>query len=85
MKSRPSVPTINSYTYKLLFGKHEGKTIEEVIETEPGYILWMHDEKRAVISEEILNMADEADLDKKLGDAIDGQDFGIDIWDYMAD
>lgn len=85
MKARPLIPTIKSYTYKLLFGKYKGRTIEFVIGVEPGYILWMHDEKLAIFDSKILDTAEEADIYQRLSDAIDAQDFGVDMWDYMSD
>ena len=57
---------IRSVSDVLNFGKHKGKTVEWVIENEPGYILWMHDEKVARITKEIVDMADEADVDQRL-------------------
>ena len=67
------------------FGKHKGETIESVISSDPGYILWAHDEKVAKFTEDILGYADEADTEQRFANAIDGIDFGVDMWDYMDD
>ena len=67
---------IRSVSDVLNFGKHKGKTVEWVIENEPGYILWMHDEKVVKISKEIVDMADEADRHTDHW-------YGEDIYDWM--
>ena len=85
MKTRPLVPKITSYTYKLLFGKYKGRTIEEVIMLDPGYILWMHDEKRATFDKKILDAADEADTNDRFSEAMDGELQGMRFWDIYND
>lgn len=85
MKARPLIPTINSYTYKLLFGKYKGRTIELVIGVEPGYILWMHDEKLAIFDKKILDTAEEADIDQRLSEAFDSEFRGMRYWDFIND
>lgn len=60
MKARPSHPVIKALTDKFTFGKHKGETVEFVIGCDPGYILWMEDEKIVKFSEKILAYAEEA-------------------------
>lgn len=75
MKSRPSIPAIKSFEYVLTFGKHKGKKVEDIIELDPGYILWIDENKLAKIDEEILNVAEEADRNEDWGE--------IDMYDWM--
>jgi hypothetical protein len=42
------------------FGKFKGKTIEEVIEIEPSYIVWLHGKKLIEIDDETLRKAKNA-------------------------
>ena len=44
----------------LRFGKYRGKTVKEVIDLNPGYILWMHDEG-FVIDDAVYDLACVAD------------------------
>ena len=46
------------------FGKHKGKSIEDVISSDPGYILWAHDEKVAKFTQQMLYYAYEADVEE---------------------
>lgn len=45
----------------LKFGKYRGKTVAEVIDLDPSYILWMHDEGGFVINEPVYELACVAD------------------------
>jgi hypothetical protein len=45
------------------FGKFKGKTIEEVIEIEPSYIVWLHGKKLIVIDDETLRKANNSQRD----------------------
>jgi hypothetical protein len=44
----------------ITFGKFKGKTIEEVIEIEPSYIVWLHGKKLIEIDDETLRKAKNA-------------------------
>ena len=37
--------TITSYDDVITFGKYKGKTIDWIAEHNPGYIVWLHDER----------------------------------------
>lgn len=54
---------ISSRDDELTFGKHKGKSIYWILEHEPGYILWLSDEKIVQFPVDILedaqNYADE--------------------------
>jgi hypothetical protein len=67
------------------FGKHRGMTIEEIIKLDPGYILWMHDEKIALIDDTVLSYAEEADIDERLSEAMDSEFRGMRYWDFIGD
>jgi len=45
------------------FGKFKGKTIEEVIEIEPSYIVWLHGKNLIEIDDETLRKAKNAQRD----------------------
>lgn len=45
------------------FGKFKGKTIEEVIEIEPSYIVWLHGKNLIKIDDETLRKAKNAQRD----------------------
>ena len=49
--------TINDYDDIFTFGKYKGKTVDWVAEHNPGYIVWLHENKVAEIDEEILDAA----------------------------
>lgn len=70
---RPSLPEIKALSYKMTFGKYKGMSVEEILEIDANYILWLSDEKITKVSEEILQYAEEADLDQRL-DATTGWD-----------
>lgn len=50
---------ISSRDDELTFGKHKGRSVYWILEHEPGYILWLSDEKIVQFPDEILNDADE--------------------------
>lgn len=85
MKARPSYPEIKALTQKMNFGKYKGQTIEEIINNDPSYILYLSDEKIAKFSEEILDYAEESESEKDFNDAMDFDWDGIDVYDYMDD
>lgn len=41
----------------ITFGKFKGKTIEEVIEIEPSYIVWLHSKNLITVDEKTLHRA----------------------------
>lgn len=79
---RPALPSIKALSYKMTFGKYRGQTVEDIIKIDPGYILWLSDEKIAIVSETILNYADEADMDQRMDN---DPGFGFDYSDFMYD
>ncbi len=54
-----SILKVDSYDFKLNFGKHNGESIGKIIDYDPQYILWLHDNhiKNIFIHDEILNKA----------------------------
>lgn len=40
--------------YELSFGKHKGKTLLQVLDTDPGYIVWLHEKEVLTIHEDFL-------------------------------
>ena len=82
---RTPVPSIKALSYKMEFGKYKGFTIEEIIKLDPGYILWMSDEKIAKVSDEILNYGEEAETDERFSEAMDGELMGMRFWDFFDD
>ena len=51
---------ITALTDVMDFGKHRGKTIEQVVECDPSYIVWMHDSNVRDVSDDIYHSALEA-------------------------
>lgn len=43
----------------LLFGKFKHKTIQHVLRTEPGYILWLHENKIVKFPKDIVDLAED--------------------------
>jgi hypothetical protein len=58
--------------FVMKFGKHIGRTLEEIAETEPSYILWLAEEKVLKIDPEFLDAVqqDEMEADSELKDII---------------
>ena len=50
---------INTFDFKINFGKHSNRTIEDIIDIDPGYILWLNDNhiRDIFVSDEIMNLA----------------------------
>ena len=46
------------YDTELWFGKHEGLTAREILDEEPGYIVWLHNNTNHEIEESLLEEAD---------------------------
>ena len=40
------------------FKKHKGETYQDILETDPGYILWLHDTKICKFPEDTLEVAE---------------------------
>ena len=78
MKTKTSQTTIKYVTDVLTFGKHKGKSVEWVLNNEPGYIVWLEEEKICDIEQEIYNLAQEFDEDNKNDWA-----WYIDVYDFM--
>jgi hypothetical protein len=54
------------YNHTMLFGKHKGRLIGDIAETDPGYIVWLSDSNVLKIETHIVNMCREDSDD--LGD-----------------
>lgn len=64
---------------RLTFGKHKGKTIEEVAAEHPSYIFWMSENSVIEIPEHIMELASESqmlDLPEPDFEMIQGDDWG---------
>jgi hypothetical protein len=48
-----------TWGYVFTFGKHDGETIEEILEDDPSYIIWLSENTYHIINEEILRIAEE--------------------------
>ena len=72
---RPAKQVIKAYTDVLTFGKHKGRTIEYVLDNDPGYIVWLVAEDVAYVSTEIYSDADRY-MRQDYGD-------GYDMYDYF--
>jgi uncharacterized protein (DUF3820 family) len=55
--------SISVLTDTLTFGKyaHTGKTIKEIIDTDPEYLLWLYEEGAIELHQDILDLAYESD------------------------
>ena len=42
---------------KLTFGKHKGKTIKEILDIDPQYLVWLHQETEHKLQSKIYNKA----------------------------
>lgn len=60
---------IEDFNQRLTFGKHRGKTIDEVISVDPSYILWLADETDWEIEEDIIIAAQWAFDDQTFGES----------------
>lgn len=74
MKCRSSTPSsITSTEQVFTFGKHKGYSVEYVLQDDPDYFLWLHDEHICKVSKEILDMADAYSEEKRFCEAMDGE------------
>jgi hypothetical protein len=55
--ARQKQPPIKNYDHVFTFGKHKGKTVNEVAEEEPSYIVWLVEENVCEVDEEIYEAA----------------------------
>lgn len=58
-------------SFPLRFGKYQGKTPTEVLEIDPGYVVWLFDNTEVAISEELYDAALESMEDDNLKDTYD--------------
>lgn len=79
MKSRPAIPEIKALTDVLNFGKYKGQQVQDIIKTDPSYILYLSDEKIAKFSDKILQSAEDSELE------MDGELKGMMFWDFIND
>ena len=82
---RPATHEIKALSYKFTFGKYKGETVEFVLGCDPSYIPYLHDEKIAKVSADILDYADEADMDQRFDEAVEEELRGMSMWDYIGD
>jgi uncharacterized protein (DUF3820 family) len=80
MKSK-QMPKIKARTDRLTFGKYKGKSIQYILDTEPGYIVWLEEENVLEMPEDIYREAQELDYDEYGLDLGSWYDWGIDISD----
>lgn len=69
---------INRKSYVLTFGIHRDETIEEILENDPGYILWMESKGVATFSKGIIQEAEENDWKEEDDYRNHGIDWGLD-------
>lgn len=55
MKNQYPVFEINSLALRLPFGKHEGKTIGDLIVNEPNYVEWLFNQNTIKVQSDIKN------------------------------
>ncbi len=72
---------ISSREDKFTFGKHQGQTVEYVLDDDPGYIVWLDEEKIVKFPDEIYQEAQQ--LDSESYDLRNGDFWGIDPYDFM--
>lgn len=58
MKGR-SKPVIKAKTDVLTFGRYKGWTVQQVLDENPSYIIWLADEKVMVVKKSLLTEAEE--------------------------
>jgi len=46
------------------FGKHKGETYQDILQSDPSYILWLHDQKLCIFPEDTLEIAEIATTQK---------------------
>ncbi len=90
MKSRPKNDfqlIITSVSNTVSFGKYRGQKVSQVLENDPSYILWLHDEKIAKVSEYVLKLADEMDVEDRLDESMGYESFlwPRNVWDLIGD
>lgn len=55
--------TITNYDDVMMFGKYQGKTVDRIAEHEPGYIVWLVENKVVECDEEIYEAACRCDVE----------------------
>lgn len=71
MNSRPAKPVIKAKTDVLTFGQYRDKTVRWILEHDPSYIIWLDDEGVCSVSQEILDNAEDEELNQQIDDAMD--------------
>lgn len=46
------------FEYWFDFGKHDGKSVLEVLEEEPSYIVWLYNETNHIVDDDLFDMAE---------------------------
>lgn len=54
---------IRSQDTVLQFGKYKGKTVEWVLEMNPGYLLWLDDHKIVTFTQELLDLVAQSEME----------------------
>lgn len=61
---------------KFEFGRHKGKTVREVIEKDPSYILWLVEENAVEFPQEFIDSAEDNILDSAMDNQFRWDDEG---------
>jgi uncharacterized protein (DUF3820 family) len=56
------------FNHVMTFGKHKGKSIAEILDVNPNYIIWLSDNNVLNISDKVLGMAFELQNEGDWGD-----------------
>ncbi len=46
----------------ILFGKHDGEQIEDILEDDPGYIVWMYEQDSFGFDDEVIKILEDRKL-----------------------
>jgi len=49
---------VDSPYMTISFGKHKGETYQDILQSDPSYILWLHDQKLCIFPEDTLEIAE---------------------------
>jgi hypothetical protein len=64
------IKVIKRKSDKLDFGKHNGQTIRWIIEFDPSYILWMHENNVIEIPQKFVDEAIDSDIENTFNESI---------------
>lgn len=75
MNQRPAKQSLTKYTDVLTFGKFKGHTVRYILDHEPGYIIWLEDNKAANVSLDIYEMAEDLEWEATFDDDAHGHNY----------